>query len=101
MVEEFKNLGIALTNQNYIKKKIKSRLKSRNAFNYSVQNLFSSILLSKGIKIKIYRTTFLFFVMYGCEIWLLTLREEIRLRVSENRVVRRIFGPKRDEVTEE
>jgi len=51
-------------------------------------------------EIKIYRTIILPVVFYGCETWLLTLREEYRLRVFDNRVLRRIFGPKRDEVTE-
>jgi hypothetical protein len=50
-------------------------------------------------KINIYRTTILPVVLYGCETWSLTLREERRLRVFENRVLRRVFGPKRDEVT--
>ena len=66
---------------------------------YSVQNLLSSSLLLKNIKIKIYRTVILPVVLYGCEAWSLTLREEHRLRVFENRVLRKIFGPKRDEVT--
>jgi hypothetical protein len=59
----------------------------------------SASLLSKNVKIKIYRNIILPVVLYGCESWLLTLREECRLRVFENRVLRRIFGPKRDEVT--
>jgi hypothetical protein len=54
-----------------------------------------------ALKIKIYRTIILPVVLYGCETWLLTLREECRLRVFENKVLRRIFGPKRDEVTRE
>ena len=54
--------------------------------------------ISKNIKIKIYRTIILFVVVYGCETWSLTLREERRLRVFENKVLKRIFGPKRDEV---
>ena len=58
-------------------------------------------LLSKNLNIKIYRTIILPVVLYGCETWSLTLREERRLRVSENRVLRRIFGPKRDEKTGE
>ena len=58
-------------------------------------------MLSKNVKIKIYRTIILPVVLYGCESWSLTLREECRLRVFENRVLRRIFGPKRDEVTGE
>ena len=64
----------------------------------SVQNLLSSSLLSKTLKIKIYRTIILPVVLYGCETWSLTLREERRLRVFDNRVLR-VFGPKRDEVT--
>jgi hypothetical protein len=59
----------------------------------------SSSLLPKNTKIKIYRTIILPVVLYGCETWSLTLREEHRLRVFENRVLRRIFGPKRDGVT--
>jgi len=66
-----------------------------------VQNLLSSSLLSKNLKTKTYRTIILPVVLYGCETWSLTLREERRLRVFEDRVLRRIFGPKRDEVTGE
>jgi hypothetical protein len=58
----------------------------------------SSRLLSKNVKNKIYKTTTLPVVLYGCETWSLTLREEHRLRVFENRVLRKIFGPKKDEV---
>jgi hypothetical protein len=61
-----------------------------------VQNILSSSELSKNIKIKTHSTIILPVVSYGCEIWSLTLREEPRLRVSENRVLRRIFGPKRE-----
>jgi hypothetical protein len=60
----------------------------------------SSLLLSKNVKIIIYKTKSLPVVLYGCEIWSPTLTEEHRLRVFENRMLRRIFGPKRDEVTE-
>ena len=63
--------------------------------------LLSSRLLFKNLKIKIYRTIILPVVLYGCETWLLTLREEHRLRVFENRVLRRVCGSKRDEVTGE
>ena len=70
-----------------------------NACYYSVQNLLSSSLLSKKLKIKIYRIIILPDDLYGCETWSLTLRVERRLRVFENRVPRRVFGPKRDEVT--
>jgi len=95
-VEEFKYLGTTLTNQNSIQEEIKSRLKSGNACYHSVQNLLSSSLLSKNLKIKIYGTIILPVVLYGHETWSLTLREKRRLRVFENRVLRRIFGPKRD-----
>jgi len=66
-----------------------------------VQNLLSSSLLSKTLNIKIYRTIILTVVLYGCETWSLTLREERRLREFENRMLRRIFGPKRNELTRE
>jgi len=78
-----------------------SRLKLGNACYNSVQNLLSSSLLSKNLKIKIYRTIILPIFLYGCETWSLTLREEHRLMVFENTVLRRVFGPKRDEVTGE
>jgi hypothetical protein len=61
--------------------------------------LISSRLLSKSVAIRIYKNVILNVVLYGCEIWSLTLREEHRLRVFENRMSGRIFGPKRDEVT--
>ena len=66
-----------------------------------MQNHLSSSLLSKNVKINIYRPIILPVVLYGCETWSLTLREECGLRVFENRVLRRIFRPKRDEVTGE
>jgi hypothetical protein len=56
-------------------------------------------LLPKNLKIKIYRTIILLVVLNECETWSLTLREERRLRVFKNRVLRRVFGPKKDEVT--
>jgi len=84
-VEEFKYMGTMLTDQNSIQEEIKSRLKLGNACYHSMQNLLSSRLLSKTIKIKIYRTIILPVVLYGCETWSLTLREERRLRVFEKR----------------
>ena len=99
-VEEFKYLGTTLTNQNSIpeeiksrlREEIKSRLRSGNACYLSEQNLLSTRLQSKNLKIKIYRTTILPVVLYGCETCSLTLREERKLRVFENMVLRRIFG---------
>jgi hypothetical protein len=84
-----------------IEEEIKRRLISGNCCYHSVQSLLSSRLLSKTLKIRIYKTIILPVVLYGCENWSLTLREGHRLRVFENRVLRRIFGPKRDEVTGE
>ena len=66
-----------------------------------MQNLSSSRLLSKNVEIKIHRTIILPVVLYGCETWSLTLREKSKLRVFENMVLRRIFGPRSDEVTGE
>jgi len=100
-VEKFKYLGKTSTNQNSIQEEIKSGLKSGDACYLSVQNLLSSSLLFENLKIKIHRNIILPVVLYGCENWSLTLREERRLRVFENRVLRRIFGPERDEVTGE
>jgi hypothetical protein len=98
-VEEFKYLGRTLTDQNSIQEETMSRLKLGNACYHSVQNILSSRLLYKNVKNKIYRTIILPVVLYGCETWSLTLREEHRLCVFEKRVLRRLFGPKRDEVT--
>jgi hypothetical protein len=91
-VAKFKYLGMMLTNQNDNHDEIKSRLNSGNACYYSVQNLLSSCLISKNLKIKIYKTVILLVVLYGCKTWSLTLREEHRLRVFENSVLRKIFG---------
>jgi hypothetical protein len=95
----FKYLGTTVTNQNLIHVKIKRRSNSGDVCNRSVQKLLCSRLLFENVKIRIYKTTVLPVVLYGYETLSLILREEHRLRVFENRVLRRIFGPKRDEVT--
>jgi hypothetical protein len=100
-VAKFRHHGTTLTDQNHMHEEIKSRVISGNACYHSVQSLLSSSLLSRNLKVKIYKTIILPVILYGCETWSLTLREEHRLRVFENRVLRRIFIPKRDEVTEE
>jgi hypothetical protein len=88
---------MTVTNKNLILEEIKTRLNLGNASYYSVQNL-TSHMLSKNIKIRIYKTIILPVVLYGCGTWCLTLKEEHRLRVFENRILRKIFGPKRNGV---
>jgi hypothetical protein len=87
--------------QNHMHEETNSGLNSGNACYHSVQSLLSSRLLCRNVKVKIYKTLILPVVLYGCESLYLTLREEDRLRVFEYRVLGRIFGPKRDEVTGE
>jgi biotin carboxylase len=98
-LEEFKYLVTTLTSQNCIEGEIKSRLKSDNAWYCSVQNVLWYSLVYRNINIKVYRTVILCAILYGWETWSLALREERRLREFESRVLRGIFGPKRDEVT--
>ncbi|KAJ4426460.1 hypothetical protein ANN_27274 [Periplaneta americana] len=100
-VEKFKYLGATVTNMNDTREEIKRRINMGNACYYSVEKLLSSSLLSKCLKVRIYKTVILPVVLYGCETWTLTLREEQSLRVFENKVLRKIFGAKRDEVTGE
>jgi hypothetical protein len=92
-VEQFRYLGTTITNQNLIQEEIKRSLNSGNACYHSAQNLLSSRLLSKNITIIIYKTIIFPVVLYGCETWSLTLREEHRVRVFEYRALRRIFEP--------
>jgi hypothetical protein len=101
MVEHFKYLVRTLTNQNSIQEELKNGLISGDACYHPVQNRLLSSLLSKNIKIKIYRTIILPAVLHERETWSLTMREERGLKVFENRVLRRIFRPIRDEVTGE
>jgi hypothetical protein len=93
-ISQFKYLGTTVTNQNLIQEEIKRRLNSGNACYHSVQNLLSSRLLSENAKVRIYNIIILPVVLYGCETLSPTLSEEHRLRVFENRVLRRIYGPR-------
>jgi hypothetical protein len=100
-VAKFKYLGRTLTHHNCMNEEIKSRINLGNACYQSVQSLLSSRLLSRNVKVKIYKTIILQVILYGCETWSLTLRDERRLGVFENRVLRIIFGPRKDEVISE
>jgi hypothetical protein len=97
-VSNFKHLGTTLTGQNRMNEGVNSRLNSENACYHSVQSLLSSRLPSRYLLVKIYKTKILPVVLYGCDTWSLALREEHRLGAFKNRVLRRMFGPKRHEV---
>jgi hypothetical protein len=89
-------LGTTVTNQNLIQEEIKRRFNSGNACYHSVQNLLSSRLLSKNVKLRIYKTTLLSVVLYGHDTWSLTLREEYIRMVFENRALKKIFEQDKD-----
>jgi hypothetical protein len=86
---------MTVINQNLIQEEIMRRLNSGISCYPSVQKLLFYRVLSDNVKIRIYKTIILHVVLYVCETWSLTLREEHRLRVFENRVLNRILGPKR------
>jgi hypothetical protein len=92
---QFKYLGITVTYENLIHEEIKRRLNSGNAYYHSDKNPVSSHLLSKSLKIRMYRTIILPMVLYGCENWSLTLRGKHKQRVFGNKFLR-IFELKRD-----
>ena len=98
-VEKFKYLDATITNTNDIPEEIKREINMGNANYYSLGKMLSSRLLPKKLKVNTYRTIVLPVVLYGCETWSLTLREEHRLRIFENKVLRKMFGAKRDEIT--
>ena len=90
---------IGSTNTNDIREEINRRINMENAY-YSLEKILSCRLLSKKLKVKIYETIILPVVLYGCETWSLTLREEHRLSVFENKVLTKIFGPSETKLEE-
>jgi hypothetical protein len=90
--------GVTVINK-LIQKEIEKRLNSNPARYYSVQNILFSRLLSKNVTIRVYETKILHVILYGCKTYSLALKEDQKLYVFENRVLRRIFGLRRDEVT--
>jgi hypothetical protein len=99
-VAQLKSFGTTVRTQNFIREENERRLNSgNNTSSKLIQKILSSILLYRNVTIRLYKPTVLPLVQYGCETLPLTLREECRLRVFEDRSLRRILGPKRDEVT--
>ena len=91
-MEKFKYLVVTVTNTNGTREEIKRRINMGNACYYSLDKILSFHLLSKKLKFNTNKTIILPVVLYGCETWSLTLREEHRLRLFENKVLRKNFG---------
>ena len=100
-VEKFKYLGETVTNTNDIREEIKPRINKRSACYYSLEKILSPRLLSKKLKVNTFKTIIRPIILYTGKTWSLTLREEHRLRVFENKVLRKISEAKRDEMTGE
>ena len=100
-MENLKYLRVTVTNTNDIRGEIKRRISMGNVCYYSLEKILSFHLLSKKLKVSTYKTSILSVVLYSCETWSLMLREEHRLRVFKNKVLRKIFWAKRDEITGE
>jgi hypothetical protein len=91
-------MGITVKNQNLIQREIRWRLILSNTCYHSMENVLSSCLLSKNVKIRKYKIIILPVILNGCETSSVSLKEGHRLREYENGLLRRIFGPRRDEV---
>jgi len=98
-VDEFKYLGTILTSDNNNKTEINRRLHAGNGCYYATNTLLKSRLLSRNTKVRIYKTIIKPVFTYGCETWVLTKGEENKFKVFENKVIRKIYGPKKDEET--
>ena len=96
-VEKFKYLGLTVTkNTDDIREQIIRRINMGNVYYYSLEKILSSRLLSRKLKVNTYKTIIIPVVLYGCETWSLAWRGKHRLRVFENKVLRKLFGAKRD-----
>ncbi len=93
-VSEFKYLGTTINDENKIRVEINRRMHSSNACFCAVNGLLKSKLLSKNVKVRVYKTIIMPVLLYGCETWALTKAHENRFRVFENKVLRKIFGQK-------
>ena len=100
-VEKLKYLGVIVTNKNDIREEIKRRINMYNTFYYSLEKILSTHVLSRKLEVNTYKTIILPVALYGCGTWSLTLKEEHRLSVFENKVLRKIFWAKTDEITGE
>ena len=100
-LKKLRYLGVTVPNTNDIHEEIKRRINFGNACYYSLEKILSSHLLSKKLEVKTYKNIILPVVLYGCETWSLALREKHRLRVFENKVLRKISGAKKGEITGE
>ena len=95
-MEKFKYLRVTVTNTNDIREEIKRGINMGNTCSYSRKEMLSPCLLTTKLKVNTYKMIILLVVLYGCETWPLTLREEHRLKVFENIVLRKLFEAKRD-----
>ncbi|CAG9832981.1 unnamed protein product [Diabrotica balteata] len=101
VVKEFKYLGATITNDNKLEREVETRKMSGNSSFFAMQHMMKSILFSPGAKIRIYKTIIRPTVAYGSEIWAITKREVNKLLVWERKILRMIYGPCRDSVTNE